>query len=207
MKFRRLMILLLLMIKIPAMCQVLTVHEKDSLKNLVCMLAEKDQLYRKGLICDTIALARKNNDTAYLNHWDKLLHAQDVDDIQLLCNIIDRVGYPNNKTLGKGTCDLIGVLIHWAKEYPEWFNNASTIAIFKREIANGNLRLSDIDMSEFFFISFTHPDIKYMTLINNARMSYGLVPYSKDQYLSKKAISPMLNDGDVRQYRDRLPVY
>lgn len=191
----------------PATCQEITAHEKDSLKSLVCTLVAKDQMYRKGAIMDTVAIARKNNDTAWLNRWGYLLQTQDIANIRLLCMIIDKIGFPNHKILGTDTCNMIGVLIHWAKEYPEWFNSAHTIAIFKREIAKGNLRPSDIDMSEFFFVSFMHPDIKYMSLVNNARIAYGLTPYSKDQFLGKKPIDPMLNDNDIRQYKDRLPNY
>lgn len=111
---------------------------------------------------------------------------QDKENFSALEEIIIQYGYPEFNLLDKTTCLLPGVLIHWSKQEPEWFNSAWLIPYFVRELKNGNMPLVRIDMAHMFYMRMNgEPDIRHKDLINNARFAYGLCPYDDGHFLTK----------------------
>ena len=172
----------------------LSATTRDSLIKITCEILRTDQQYRTKSYQDFLHHSR-NTDTALANRLYTIWNEQDQRNFRTLESITKTYGYPEFKLLGNKVCLLLVVLIHWSKQYPEWFNAPETVAMFKKELDNDNLPLSRLDIAHFFYMRMNGDatDIQYKQLINNARLTYGLCPYDDGHFLTKEWIEPMRN--------------
>lgn len=150
---------------------------------------------------DSLDVARQRKDTVAINRWCAELYIIDKKNFTQLEEIVKTIGFPCPQLLGNKTCYPFGVLIHWSKEYPAWFSEPKNVAIFKREINLGHLPKSQIDLAYFMYVSFMQADPKYYKLINNARLAYGLPPYTIKQFQKIDRIEPMMSDAEKPRVR------
>ncbi|MBA3828648.1 MAG: hypothetical protein H0X33_06905 [Taibaiella sp.] len=174
-----------------AYAQGLTPIEADRIRKLACEMERQDQAVR-----DSLQVAKKEKDSIAIRRWQAELYITDKRNFSRLQTLIDTIGFPCPQLLGKGTCYPFAILIHWSKEYPEWFNDPAQVIKFKREIQKGHLPKSQIDLAQFFYISFMAADLKYFKLVNDARIAYGLKPYTKKQYQKQERLEPMMEDNE-----------
>jgi len=160
---------------------------KDSLKAIACLMSKSDQEIRQALND-----AEKTGNESQLRELDNMRDSIDRANIKLLGDLIRTVGFPCPKLFGRGTCYPFDVLYHWSKEFPESFNDPETTKYFKKEIEQGHLPLAIMDMAYFLFVSYTSHDMTMFEPINTARKSYGLVAYTKDQFMRKETITPLV---------------
>lgn len=189
----RFIYLLLILYAMPCYAQ-LPATTRDSLIKITCEILRTDQQYRTKSYQDSLKHNRENNPFLYrqmMTEWEQ----QDNYNFNTLTTIMKTYGYPEAKLLGPKACTILVILIHWSKQYPEWFNVPGTVAIFKKELDNGNLPLSRLDNAHFFYMRMNGDatDIRYKQLINNARLTYGLCPYDNGHFLTKEWIEPMRN--------------
>ncbi|HXS36747.1 MAG TPA: hypothetical protein VN721_08605 [Flavipsychrobacter sp.] len=195
MYYRTYTISLLLLFPFVASSQTFTQQQKDSLRELSCTIEKADQAIRHSFDA-----AKESKDTNSIDSIGAVMYKIDLHNFQILDSLITTIGFPCPKLLGKGTCYPFAVLIHWAKEYPEWFNDPRIVPLFKREIEKGNLPLCQMDFAQFAYTSYMKPDIKYYQLTNAARVAYGLKPYSKKQYLGIERVEPLMQDPPPKTY-------
>jgi hypothetical protein len=165
-----------------------TPAQKDSLAALTCEMQKADQKYRMPPYSDSIAKVYSNRDSLGIIHFGTLMTQADTPNFNKLVNILYTFGYPGTKLLGLNACDLTQVLMHWAMEYPEWFNDPRYTPIFKREVQKGNLPKFIIDNAHYNFIMHTGHDTEYMELMNVLRKACGLKLYSEDQFMRKEKL-------------------
>lgn len=164
----------------------------DSIVKQVCEIYRTDQLYRTKAIYDSIQLAIRNQDSTTFKWYQNKLIEIDTNNFRQLENIILNYGFPGPQLIhSHHRCSLLAVLIHWSKEYPEWFNSDASIHMFQKEITNGNLPLSFMDHALFFYRTFMPHGMEYFDLINKARKAYGLKPYSEKQFLGDEPVEPV----------------
>lgn len=188
--------LFLLLIVNRACALTLNEHEKDSVRKLVCEMERKDQDVR-----DSFRLAKQKKDTIAMDRWGAELYITDKRNFAQLEQRVSTIGFPCTQLLGKFACYPFGILIHWSKEYPAWFSEAKNIAMFKREISLGHLPKCQIDLAYFMYVSFLPAEPKYYKLINNARIAYGLQPYTIRQLQKLDRIEPMMSDKEQPMVR------
>jgi hypothetical protein len=179
----------LLFISLCGYAQSLPEAIRDSLLAVTKEIIRTDQLYRKGATWDSIlAYYKATREPVYINLFDRW-QQQDKYNFATLEGIIKTYGYPEQKLLGSNAPPLLVVLIHWSKGYPEWFNSPELVPYFKRELENGNMPLSRVDMAHMFYMRMGDiPDVKLNGLINNARFAYGLCPYDDTHFFTKVRI-------------------
>lgn len=186
------LIILFLLSTASMRAQILSPHECDSIRNMVCSMEHQDQAIRAAF-----EDARKRKDTTALDSLNAEMYQMDKKNFNLLSNIMKTIGFPCPQLLGNGTCSPFGVFIHWGKEYPGWFNSPENVAIIKKEMDNGHLPRCMVDLAQFMYISFIKPknDMKYFKLVNSARLAYGFIPYTQKQFTKDEWIQPMMNDN------------
>jgi hypothetical protein len=177
---------ILLFVSFHCSAQTLPNNIRDSLAKVTKEIIRTDQLYRNGPLFDSISLYYKGIRTPEILQLREAWQKQDHENFTALENIIKTYGYPEQKLLGPKAPPLFAVLIHWSKQEPEWFNKPGLVSHFKREIENGNMPLSRVDMPHMFYMRMNgEPDIKLKPIINNARLAYGLCPYDDTHFLTE----------------------
>ena len=170
---------------------MLTTAQKDSIKYMVCEMECLDQAIRASIIT-----AQERKDTTALDSMYAEMYIIDKRNFTALQQVMETIGFPCPKLLGKNACYPFGIFIHWCKEYPEWFNKPEMVALIKKEIDRGHLPKCQADLAQFMYISFTDADMKDFELVNNARLVYGLKPYTKKQFLKEEWAEPMMSDKE-----------
>jgi hypothetical protein len=160
-----------------------TQAQKDSLAAVTCAMKKASEKYRVPPYTDSIARAYGNKDSLAIVHFGILMTQADTPNYSKLVGILYTFGYPSEKLIGPGACDLTQVMMHWAMEYPEWFNDPKYTAIFKREVQRGNLPKYIIDNAHYNFIMHTGHDTEYMELTNVLRKAVGLKLYTEAQFM------------------------
>ena len=194
-------IILLCLVHQVLFSQQLSDKDRLVLKKLTCDMLKADQAVRNSL-----HKARESHNADSITFFYKELQRIDSNHFHILDSIIHKIGYPSQDMLGKGSCDLVAILIHWSKEYPSWFNDPKLVKTFKREIENGNLSVAFIDLAHFFYISYMDADIKLMPLVNNARVAYGLMPYTTKQYTKQEWVEPMRDDSEEERRKHGIRI-
>jgi hypothetical protein len=184
---KAILLLTLICYSSKSFAQINIVNE-DSVRHCICTIVYTDQLYRSNAMQQKVDSLRKANNTAFLNNYYNLFEQQDSINFTLLKQIIKNHGFPRMSQHDTCVYQLLTVLIHWSKEYPEQFNSPEMVALFKREVDQRRLSRYTLDMAIYFYVSYMPVNMAYLELINNARLAYGLPLYTKDEYMGKATI-------------------